>query len=61
MAIPPVLPSIEDSWVDRGRTDQRGGHRPQMGVSKGTVSKSARKAIEAGWLRKNRREYELVV
>ena len=32
----------------------------KMGVSKGTVSKWATKAIGAGWLKKNGRQYALV-
>jgi predicted transcriptional regulator len=31
----------------------------EMGVTTGTVSKMAKKAIEPGWLKKNGREYEL--
>ena len=31
-----------------------------MGVSKGTVSKMAKRAMEEGWLKKQGREYVLV-
>ena len=31
----------------------------EMGVTSGTVSKMAKKAIDAGWLQKNHREYQL--
>ena len=31
-----------------------------MHVSPSTISKMAKKAIDAGWLKKNRREYALV-
>ena len=31
----------------------------EMGVSKGTVSKIAKRGIDSGWLKKNGREYAL--
>jgi hypothetical protein len=46
-------------WVADGLTSAEDIAR-EMGVSKGTVSKWARKAIEAGKLKKNGREYALV-
>jgi hypothetical protein len=45
-------------WVEDGLTSAEDLAR-EMGVSKGTVSKWARKAIEAGRLGKNGREYAL--
>ena len=46
-------------WVADGLTSAQDiAH--EMGVSKGTVSKWAQKAIEAGKLKKDGREYALV-
>ncbi len=46
-------------WVADGLTGAEDIAR-EMGVTKGTVSKMARRAMEAGWLCKNSREYALV-
>ena len=45
-------------WIEYGLTSA-GGIAEEMHVSKGTVSKWAKRAIEAGWLKKNGREYAL--
>jgi len=46
-------------WIEDGLTGAE-DIAQEMGVSKGTVSKMARRAMEEGWLRKKGREYELV-
>ena len=46
-------------WIEDGLTSAEDIAR-EMHVSKGTVSKWARKAIEAGWLKKAGRGYALV-
>lgn len=46
-------------WIEDGLTGADDiAH--EMGVSKGTVSKMARRAMDEGWLRKNGREYALI-
>lgn len=46
-------------WVENGLTGAEDiAH--EMGLSKGTVSKMARRAMDEGWLRKEGREYALV-
>lgn len=50
--------AIFRQWIEDGLTSAEDIAK-EMGVSKGTVSKWAKKAIEAGWLVKNGREYEL--
>jgi Mn-dependent DtxR family transcriptional regulator len=46
-------------WIEDGLTSAEEIAR-EVGVSKGTVSKMAKKAIEEGWLKKNGRVYALV-
>lgn len=46
-------------WVENGLTGAEDIAR-EMGLSKGTVSKMARRAMDEGWLRKEGREYALV-
>lgn len=46
-------------WIEDGLTSAEDIAR-EMGVSKGTVSKLARRAMGEGWLRKEGREYVLV-
>jgi hypothetical protein len=46
-------------WIEDGLTGAEDIAR-EMGVSKGTISKMAKKAMEAGWLKKNGREYALI-
>jgi hypothetical protein len=45
-------------WIEDGLTSAEDIGK-EMGVSKGTVSKWARKAMEEGWLAKNGRDYML--
>jgi hypothetical protein len=45
-------------WIEHGLTSAEDIAK-EMHVSKGTVSKWAKRAIEAGWLGKNGREYAL--
>ena len=45
-------------WIEDGLTSAEDISR-EMSVSKGTVSKWARKAMEAGWLKKQGRAYVL--
>ena len=45
-------------WVSDGLTGAEDIAR-EMGLSKGTVSKMAKRAMEEGWLRKEGREYAL--
>jgi Mn-dependent DtxR family transcriptional regulator len=46
-------------WVEDGLTSAEDISR-EMGVSKGTVSKMAKRAMKEGWLKKQGREYVLV-
>ena len=46
-------------WVEDGLTSAEDIAR-EMGVSKGTVSKWAKRAMNEGWLKKNGRDYALV-
>lgn len=46
-------------WIEDGLTGAD-DIAQEMGLSKGTVSKMARRAMDEGWLRKNGREYELI-
>jgi Mn-dependent DtxR family transcriptional regulator len=46
--------------VDRDGLTRAEDIAHEMGVSKGYVSKMAKRAIDAGWLRKKGRDYELV-
>jgi Mn-dependent DtxR family transcriptional regulator len=43
-------------WLEDGLTSAEDIAR-EMHVTKGTVSKLARKAMDQGWLKKNGREY----
>lgn len=45
-------------WIEDGLTSADDIAR-EMGVTKGTVSKMARRAMEDGWLKKNGRQYAL--
>jgi AAA domain len=45
-------------WIEDGLTSAQ-DIACEMGVSKGTVSKMAKRAIDSGWLKKNGREYAL--
>lgn len=46
-------------WIEDGLTRADEIAR-EMGLSKGTISKMARRAMEAGWLEKKGRDYKLV-
>lgn len=47
------------TWIENGLTGAE-DIAQEMGISKGTVSKMARQAMDEGWLRKSGREYEIV-
>ena len=47
-------------WIEDGVTSAQ-DIAEEMGISKGQVSKLAKRGIMAGWLKKNGREYELTV